>query len=39
MEDTRLVKMAKTNNPVGKRTQGKLPKRWKDCWTLTSEEA
>jgi len=35
MEDNRLVKIAKTNNPVGKRTQGKPPKRW----TSTSEEA
>jgi len=39
MEDNRLVKIAKTNNPVGKRTQGRPPKRWKKCWTSTSEEA
>jgi len=29
MEDNRLVKVAKTKNPVGKRTQGRPPKRWK----------
>jgi len=22
-----------------KRTQGRPPKRWKECWTSTSEEA
>jgi len=30
MEDNRLVKIAKTNHPVGKRTQGRPPKRWKE---------
>jgi len=39
MEVNRLVKISKTNNPVGKRTQGRPPKRWKECWTSTSEEA
>jgi len=39
MEDNIPVKIAKTSNPVGKRTQGRHPKRWKECWTSTSEEA
>lgn len=33
MEDNRLVKNAKMNNPVGKRVQGRPPKRWRECWT------
>lgn len=38
MEDNRLVKNAKTNNPVGKRPQGRPPKRWRECWTSSSGE-
>ncbi|XP_045477884.1 uncharacterized protein LOC123683031 [Harmonia axyridis] len=39
MSDNRLVKGARQNKPTGKRTQGRPPKRWKECWTSTSEEA
>lgn len=38
MEDSRLVKAAKMNNPVGKRSQGRPPKRWRECWTSSSGE-
>ncbi|XP_045478132.1 uncharacterized protein LOC123683230 [Harmonia axyridis] len=35
----KLVKEARHNKPTGKRTQGRPPKRWKECCTSTSEEA
>ncbi|XP_048524753.1 uncharacterized protein LOC125505293 [Dendroctonus ponderosae] len=38
MEDNRLAKNAKMNNPVGRRPQGRPPKRWRECWTSSSGE-
>ncbi|XP_050516829.1 uncharacterized protein LOC126891647 [Diabrotica virgifera virgifera] len=38
MEDNRLVKSAKTNNPLGKRPQARPSKRWRECWTSSSKE-
>ncbi|XP_050519023.1 uncharacterized protein LOC126893120 [Diabrotica virgifera virgifera] len=38
MEDSRLVKRIKTNDPESKRPHGKPPKRWRKCWTSSSGE-
>jgi len=38
MEEGRLPCIALEGNPIGKRTLGRLPKRWKDSWQSTSQE-
>lgn len=38
MDDNRLAKKAQQNNPIGKRSQGRPPKRWRECWTSSSGE-
>ncbi|XP_055372045.1 uncharacterized protein LOC129606020 [Condylostylus longicornis] len=38
MGDNRLAKITMTSKPSGKRPVGRPPKRWRECWTSTSQE-
>jgi len=39
MDDDRIIKICSTQNPHGQRPRGRPPKRWKNSWTSTSQEA